>query len=105
MVSKVLSSTLAFKVVKYLLDGIIDGEIEEKDFQSFKSSDKENAEIASEFLDGEIKCLVCDRVFKTRHGLSIHKSKIHEKDQKRVSRVMISEGICFSVGFLRTFRH
>ena len=59
---------LAFKVVKYLLDGFIDGEIKNVDIEGFRRDTCENE--STEIL----KCKVCDKRFKTKHGMNIHEA-------------------------------
>ena len=53
--------TLAFKVIKYLLDGIIDGVLNNRDLEMMKedSCDKQQP----------LNCDVCYKSFKTRNGL------------------------------------
>ena len=77
MVQKVSDGTLdhvkalAFKVVKYLLDGFLDGEITTVDIEGFRrdSCDNESPEI--------LKCKICGKCFKTKHGMNIHEARIH----------------------------
>jgi hypothetical protein len=65
---------LAFKVVKYIIDGIIDGEITDDDINSFNvKSDTGNPAEA-------LECVVCGKSFKTNHGLNIHISKKHSEN-------------------------
>jgi hypothetical protein len=69
--------SLAFKVIQYLIDGIIDGEIADKDFESFKH-ETEVTKNKDELSYEKLRCSICDRVFKTKHGLNIHRSKLHD---------------------------
>ena len=75
---------LAFKVVKYLMDGIIDGEINEEDIESFKQdpNGSEGVDVEEGLSKESLNCLVCDKVFKTRHGLHIHCSKLNHTTMK-----------------------
>ena len=70
---------LAFKIIKYLLDGIIDNEIGDKDIESYKNdpnmSNEEGFNKAQ--VEENLKCDSCEKSFKTKQGLNIHKSKIH----------------------------
>ena len=68
---------LAFKVIKYLMDGMIDGEIKEEDIPNFKQNPEGTETDKPEIGLESIKCFICERVFKTRHGLNIHNSKVH----------------------------
>ena len=63
--------TLAFKIVKYILDGIIDGELTSQDIANFKQNP------ADRNTEGQRKCDICGKSFKTQHGLKIHNSKMH----------------------------
>ena len=63
--------TLAFKVIKYLIDGIIDGVINENDVNSFKSGEDEGLE------KRKLICQFCSKDFKTKNGISIHMDKEH----------------------------
>ena len=61
---------LAFKVVKYIIDGIIDGELTNEDLDNLKRN--------SETMKTEnLECDKCEKSFKTKHGLSIHAAKLH----------------------------
>ena len=69
--------TLAFKVVKYLMDGMIDGEIKEEDIENFKLN-PDGIETEKDGAEESPRCFICDKVFKTKHGLNIHSAKVHE---------------------------
>ena len=73
--------TLAFRVVKYLLDGIIDGEIKESELDSFKDDFLKPGMIDTE--DDNLSCEVCEKTLKTKNGLKIHKTRAH-KQEKRI---------------------
>lgn len=63
--------TLAFRVIRYLLDGIIDGVLKEADLNSFKS--EENEDLARKGLI----CQQCGEDFKTENGMNIHMQNVH----------------------------
>ena len=63
--------TLAFRVIRYLIDGIIDGVINEDDVHSFTSGEDEESERR------KLICQICRKDFKTKNGMSIHIEKDH----------------------------
>ena len=65
--------TVAFRVIKYMLDGIIDGEIKDTDLDSFKLEENEPNKEES------LACKLCEKSFKTKNGMNIHKAKIHNE--------------------------
>ena len=69
--------TLAFKIIKYLLDGIIDGEIKASDLESFKV--EENGIHKEESLT----CNICEKTFKTKNGMSIHRARMHKESKQK----------------------
>ena len=64
---------MAFKVIKYLLDGIIDGVLSDNDLEMMKMVPKGGNEVGCENLN----CDICEKSFKTRNGLKIHKARMH----------------------------
>ena len=72
--------TLAFKVIKYLLDRIIAGNITEEEIVSFKKKSGNKAEEAEEAKENI--CDSCENVFPTEHGLKVHRTRIHPIDMK-----------------------
>ena len=64
--------TLAFKVIKYLIDGIIDGELNENDVNNFKLEQDEDLE------KRKLMCHLCGKSFKMKNGINIHMEKVHE---------------------------
>ena len=83
--------TLAFKVVKYLLDGIIDGEIKENDFINFKVEDAKSS--GDEAKDEQLYCSRCEKLLKTKNGLKIHMKNVHGREisPKEVSKLVCDE--------------
>ena len=69
--------TLAFKIVKYLLDGIIDGEIKESDLDSYRE-----AFVKSGKSEEQLFCKVCEKTFKSKTGFKLHKTRVHRKDEQ-----------------------
>ena len=67
--------SLAFRIVKYLLDGMIDGVIKEKDLNNFK--DSKNKHEDDEASDSNLFCYICRQNYKTKNGKIIHMEKIH----------------------------
>ena len=63
--------TLAFKVIRYLIDGIIDRVINEDDVHSFTCGEDEELERR------KLICQICRKDFKTKNGMSIHIEKDH----------------------------
>ena len=70
---------LAFRVIKYLLDGIIDGEIKECDFDRFKMEENESPK------EDLLTCKICEKSFKTKNGVSIHRARMHPELKKNGS--------------------
>ena len=62
---------LGIKVIKYLLDKMLQGNIQESELLSFKIKTKN-------CVTGENKCDVSDRVFRTEQGLKLHVKRTHE---------------------------
>ena len=69
---------LAFKIIKYLLDGMIDGVITVDDIEKMRINGLEQRKTESD--------LECKRVFKTKHGLNIHVAKLHGKEEKKIKK-------------------
>ena len=69
--------TLAFKIVKYLLDGIIDGEIKESDLDSYREEF-----VKSGKSEEQLFCKVCEKTFKSKTGFKLHKTRVHRKDEQ-----------------------
>ena len=64
---------LAFKIVKYLLDGMIDGEISDDEIENMKQESNGKLE-----ADIDLVCKTCGKKMKTVQGLNIHKAKMHK---------------------------
>ena len=69
--------TLAFKVIKYLLDGIISGNIEDNDIGNYKTSG-----IRKPLVNADYCCEECEKSFPTEQGLKLHKTRIHVINMK-----------------------
>ena len=70
--------TVAFKVVKYLLDGMIDGEIAADDLENMKCSQKvKNGK-------NSLQCTICNKTFNSSIGVKIHITKQHRNEKKKV---------------------
>ena len=69
---------LSFKVCRYLLDGIIDGEINRKDIENMKIELKSNKRHLN-----SLTCDFCAKEFRTENGLSIHNSKKHKTIEQK----------------------
>ena len=67
--------TLAFRVIRYLLDGIIDGVIKGDDFDDYIEVSKSGGDGSN--TEGTSRCDQCDETFKTKNGISIHMEKVH----------------------------
>ena len=65
--------SLAFHVVKYLLDGIISGDIDEEDIEKMRK--KVVTKPGKKKTDH--KCDLCEDSFTTIQGLKIHTTRIH----------------------------
>ena len=70
---------LAFGVIKYLVDGMIDGEIDIGDIEKMKIKSNES----DMSLKSKHKCKTCGKVLKTLHGLNIHIGKSHGEDENK----------------------
>ena len=66
--------TLSFKVCRYLLGGIIDEEIADKDIENMKLELK-----GGKVQFDNLFCSVCAKKFKTENGLNIHIARKHEE--------------------------
>ena len=77
---------LAFKVIKYLIDGILDGEISESDIEKMKQEPGKYDD------NSDLVCQICAKVFKTRQGLKMHITRlhIHEENVRKNSLVINS---------------
>ena len=64
--------TLAFKVIKFLLDGIITGDITDKNVECFKKKT-----VAKNQKPNEFACDFVETVFPSKKGLMEHKKKVH----------------------------
>ena len=68
------------KVLKFLIDGIINGSIKEKSMESFKIKTELKAEV------NELKqCEKCTKSFGTDQGLKLHIGRVH-KESKKINR-------------------
>ena len=68
--------TLSFKIVKYMIDGMIDNEISNTDLENYKMHTNGDHE-----LDEVPECKKCGKTFKTKSGLAIHIPK-HVKESE-----------------------
>ena len=61
---------------------MIDKEISDDDFETFKTTPNNSDEesVSKEQVEEFLKCDYCGKTFKTKHGLNIHKSKLHNSD-------------------------
>ena len=62
---------LAFKVIKYLIDGMLDGEISDNDIEKMKQEPEKYDD------KPDLVCQVCEKVFKTKQGLKMHITRLH----------------------------
>ena len=65
---------LAFKVIKYLLDNVISGDIDKDDIELMRKKSVSK----SEKKECENKCNVCKKKFKTNKGLKLHMTRVHK---------------------------
>ena len=72
---------LGIKVIKYLLDGVIEGKIKEEDILQFKMKNTKVVEKKSVSIK-KTKCLRCDKVFQTEQGLKAHMTRLHKDKGK-----------------------
>ena len=66
------TKVLAFKVIKFLLDGLIDESMKVNDIQEMKT--KKNDEKKK---TGRVKCELCEKQFVNMQGLKLHKTRLH----------------------------
>ena len=66
---------VALKVIKYLIDGLIDGEINDGDIEDMKCSEKSSKK-------SSLQCVFCRKILKTKQGLKIHITKQHKNRSK-----------------------
>ena len=64
-----LVKILGIKVIKYLLDGLMAGDIKEADLQTFK--------IKTKTVTGNKNCHICGREFRTEQGIKTHIKRMH----------------------------
>ena len=72
--------TLAIKVIKFLLDGIIDGSIEGDSFDKYRKKVVKADNKPSQEKNN--KCQICDKLFKTAQGFKTHMKRVHKEDGK-----------------------
>ena len=76
--------TLGLKVLKHIIDGVIDGKITEKDVDSCKRKVSRRAELGkTKSLNRECKshlCQSCEKTFTTLQGLNLHVGHIHRTE-------------------------
>ena len=83
MVSKVKggesnhAKILGLKVIKYILDGVIEGEIKEEDMSQFRIKNTKVIENKSLTLKKN-KCQLCEKDFQTKQGLKSHMTRMHK---------------------------
>jgi hypothetical protein len=70
--------TLGLRVIKYLIDGIMNGSINEEDLEKYK---KKNVKVAEEKTSNGVvnTCQLCDKVFQRAQGLKLHMTRMHKK--------------------------
>ena len=68
---------LGIEVIKYLLDGLIEGKIEEDDIGKFKLKNQRTIETKR-----IINCEKCEKAFPTEQGLRLHMTRIHRGEEK-----------------------
>ena len=65
------------KVIKFLLDGLISGRIEEEQMEMYKIKSEQKLNTKS-----EIKCETCGKILSTEQGLKIHRKRTHREERK-----------------------
>ena len=71
--------TLGIKVIKYLVDGMIDGKIKEEDIQKFRIKNQTVTENRISSVSWK-KCQICEKGFRTQQGAKLHVNKMHDGD-------------------------
>ena len=73
------AKVLAFDIIKYLIDGMIDGEIDNEDIDRMKiKSSGSNRNLKS-----NRHCMPCGKTLRTLNGLNIHNAKVHGGDENK----------------------
>ena len=62
------------KVIKFLIDGLIDGSIEENDIEKYKIKEEKAGKIE---IDLKINCCKCGKTFRSEKGLKLHITRAH----------------------------
>ena len=76
--------TLGLKVLKHLIDGVIEGNITEEDIENCRTKiSRKNEMVKSKSVNREYKsylCSSCEKTFTTLQGLNIHVGYIHRSE-------------------------
>ena len=91
------SKILALKVIKFLMDGLIDESMSVKDIQEMKS--KKNCDKKK---IGNQQCDSCDKKFANAQGLQLHKTRVHKK--KTTVECELSEKVLEDIEQLKSHR-
>ena len=74
---KIHVDTLAFEVIRYLLDNIISGDVTMEDVENMRRKNTSKEE-KKKNLKSEFKCEICENSFATNQGLKTHVTRIHK---------------------------
>ena len=72
-----LVKILSIKVVKYLLDRLIEGSLKETEIEKFQLKTQVAVDIKTSSV-GEHKCPMCKKSFRTEQGIKLHMTRMHE---------------------------
>ena len=73
--------SLGIDIIKYMIDGVIEGKIQEKDIENFKRKRSQKINKNESVQRSECKkylCDTCDKGFSTKQGLNLHIGHIHK---------------------------
>ena len=82
------SKILAFRVFKFLLDGLMEETISVKDIQEMKRKKKDDKRKIV-----KLNCEVCEKKFLNMQGLKIHKTKFHGSKQNEEQKMEVEESM------------
>ena len=68
---------LGIKLIRYVLEGLIEGRIKELEVHKFTVKNPKITELGS-----KIKCEVCDKNFQTDLGFKLHMIRMHKEEEK-----------------------
>ena len=73
------------KVIKFLIDGLINGNIQEENIHNYKiKTEKTGKKEDRNFIEQKVNCGECERKFKSDQGLKKHMTRFHSREGEDV---------------------